>query len=259
MSFPQRNKGNRKSNKVDAEVSYSIKLLVWVRLSKLQVFFAEMSKNFYKHLRASNVFDSLKVLRLFTILNGLIPFYLSDDGRRIKLRIVSVIIAAVHYIFYLVCTVVSVEEGNEIYETFFKSNVSSFASFTYGIVSAASISSIFLLSLLRRKYFRKIINTLIEVDERLQDLGIKLKYNKIVKLTIFMLSILVIFIFSYHSVCLILFKPISNTSLPLQMSFLCPYIFIWIYVQIFITLIFTIKICLKEINLVRKLHTFRII
>lgn len=213
-----------------------------------------MSRKVQNIFNVSNIIDSLKVLRFATIFNGMLPFNLDNDGKTVILSKMSVIMAVFNNFFYLICMFLSIEETKEVRGEFFTTNVLTFVSFAYGIMSVGSITSIFIISLFRKKHLFMCIEKLIDIDERFKKIGLKLKYKNIIVLTISILSILILYFLGYYFTCRHLFGQVRNTSFNLQFTYMFPYVFLWIYALIFITFIYIIKLYLKEINEVCKKH-----
>lgn len=209
---------------------------------------SEMFKKVQNIFSASNIFESLKILRFTTILNGLFPFYLSNDGKTILLSKMAVLMAISNNLFYLICMFLAMDEGKKLNADFFTTNVLTFVSFTYGIMSVGSITSIFIISLFRKKHLFLCIEKLFEIDCKFKNIGLKFKYKNIIVLTILMLFILIPYLVGYYLVCFHLFGTVRKTSFPLQVTFMFPYFFLWIYAMIYITFIYIIRQFSKEIN-----------
>lgn len=208
-------------------------------------------KRWFLKFKTNSLYSSLKVLKIVTFLNGLLPFYLTKDGKTVQLQKFSIVIAIIHYLFFIVCTILTVDENTKIREAIFlQSGVSNFVAFTYGIISLSCFTSIFVLSFFLRRHLLKMIRLLLKVDEIFRYLSIKPNHQQITNLTIYMVIGVVTYKVIYSTACAILFRT-TDPSIPLHMVFNLPYIFMWIYIVIYVTFVFIIKFYLQQINRVR--------
>lgn len=198
-----------------------------------------------------SLYNSLKVLKFMTIINGLLPFCLGKDGKTIQLRKVAIAVAISHCLFYIVCVIMTMEENTRVRETFFQPGVSSFVEFTYRLTTLSSFTLIFTLSLLLRKHLLKMMQILMKVDEIFQSLSLKPNYQQITNFTIYLFLGLLTFKVIYNTSCVFLFRAAPAPSFPLQVVFNLPYSFMWIYTFIYVTFVYIIKFCLQQVNRVR--------
>lgn len=207
-------------------------------------------KRCFRNMKATNLYSSLKILKIITILNGLLPFQMGKDGKTIRPRKLLYLIAMLHYGFFIFCSIITVEENQKIRETFFRSDVSDFVAYTFRIVTILVFSSISIISLFLRNHQLKIIESFINIDEIFKHLSIKPKYQEILNLTIYMSIALLSFKIFFSVACQILFRA-ATPSFPMQVVFNLPYTFMWIYILIYVTYAFIVKFCFREINRVR--------
>lgn len=204
-----------------------------------------------KSFRPNNLFESFKILKFITFFNGLLPFHLSEDGKTVRLTNRSIISFVLHYIFFLICFVMSLEESHQINETFFKSNVSHFVSVTHRITNCGGMTFLFVAFLLMRKHLQKMIQLIVNVDRLFRKLSVKVKYQDITNTTLYLTAGLFLFKLNYNVACTVLFGTHKKPSFLMQVVFILPSAFKWIYVLVFVILVYSIKICLKGINQVR--------
>lgn len=198
--------------------------------------------------KSYNILESLKIVQFITKFNGFLPYSLDKSGQRIRLQVFSVVMAISHYVLFLICFILSFEENKRMSGLFFRSKVSYFVSLTYRFTNPSSVTFIFVISLLRKKHLKKSLEILLSINKVFLKLSIKLKYNKITNLTIIMISITVIYIVVYNVCNIVFFNPRFIASFPLQVICIIPYLSMLLYVLIFITFVYIIKLCLSEIN-----------
>lgn len=215
-----------------------------------------MGKGYFKKFETKNLLDSMKVLQFIAFLNGSLPFYLDKDGKTIRLRVFSIIMAVCHYFFIIMCIVLTIQENKIISETYFKSEVSLFVPLIYRVTTLSSITFIFAASLLRRNYLRKTMQLLALANDKFLKLSIKLNYEQITRQTVIMTSILILFLSCYHISSINLFDDVQKPTFAIQVVFMAPYLSMWFYVLIFVTFTHMIQVCLKAINKVSFLTYF---
>lgn len=210
-----------------------------------------MSKNFLKRFHhPTNIIDSLYLLRLFNF-NGLLTYELSADGRTVKLSIVSVILAISNFIFFTICLGVSYIENNQITNIFFKSDVSYFVGISYRISSPGSLTFIIWISLLRKRYLHKTLKILLLIEDKFQNLSIKLKCQRITNISLIIITVTLTYFTTYISSTAYIVNMDYVPSIPFQVSMTLPVFAVWICVFILIIFVYIVKICLMEINKVR--------
>lgn len=205
---------------------------------------AEMSKN--KTKKANYLVDSLKFLQYATTFNGLLPFYV--DGKTVRIRSVLMIMAVIHYVFYITCLALSLDEGDKLGQSFFQSELTNFVFSVQGVSSIICVTFVFTLGLLRRRYLLKSLQQFVEMDIRFQNITVILKYNQVTKLTVKLLLTMIVYLTVFHTVNILLFEPIRNTSFTMHVTFVLPSLYIWMIVIVYVTIVCMIKISLKEIN-----------
>lgn len=214
-----------------------------------------MNKALLKKFTPNNLFESFKVLKFITIFNGLLPFNLSKDGKTVRYNKISIVIFIVHYLFFLVCFIHSLEESHQINETFFKSHVSNFVSITHRITSCSGITSLFILFIFLRGHYKKLLQLFVDVEGVFRSLSVKVRYQDITNLTVYITSGIFVFKLIYNVSCTVFFGTHSKPSFIMQVVFILPSAFKWIYIFVFIILVYTIKIFLKSVNQVRFLFS----
>lgn len=208
-------------------------------------------KRWFLKFKTNSLCDSLKVINIITIFNGLLPYRLrKNDGKTVQMWKPAIFTASLHYIFYIVCTIWTCEENARIRETFFQSEVSNFVAFTYGTLTLVTFTSIFGLSFLLRKNLLKMMQILVKIDDIFKDLSLKPNCQQITNLTIYVSILLLTFKVAYNTVAFFVYKA-AAPSFSLQIVFNLPYTFIWTYIIVYVTFVFIIKFCMRHINRVR--------
>lgn len=211
-------------------------------------------RKFFNKFKATRLLDSLILLQFISIVNGFLPYYLDKDGKTIKLRKLSVIMGVSNYVFITACLVLTIPEINELQNTYFKTDVLSSLPLLNQVSVFCSLNFMFIVSILRRRHLRKTMQLLTEVDSKFPEF--KLEYQRVTNLTIFMISMILLFLLSMRLAAHFVFGETNETynpTFPLRVILLGPTLSMWFYVSVFITFIFMVKLCLDGINQVSSL------
>lgn len=174
------------------------------------------------------------------------PYYV--DGKTVRIRTVLLIMAIIHYTFYLTCLVLSLTDIHKLGKFFFRTELTSFVYTVQGVSSIISITVVIILCLSRRRYFLRALRQLREVDDKLQSLSLRLEYTCVSKLTVKLFVTLIVYLVFNHGINIILFEPIRYSSFTVHVMNILPNAYIWMNVIVYVTLVYLIKISLKEIN-----------
>lgn len=198
-----------------------------------------------KWFRPTNLPDSLKVLKIITSLNGLFPF--NFNKKESEISKLSIIAAIFHYFFYVISFILALSERH-LNEAFFRSDISRFVSISHRITTFSITTFIFGFSLFQRKTLLRFIQMILEIDGIFQKWSLKLNYQHITNLTLLLASGIICFKITYNISCTKLFELHSKPSFLMQVVFVFPSVFKWIYILVFIVLVYILKMCLKTIN-----------
>ena len=213
-----------------------------------------MKEGYLKRFREISLFDSLRFLRIVIYWNGLLPFRCSKDGKGVRACIISMIISVFHCLFFVLIFMYSIEESKYMNESFFKTEVSTIVSFIYRLSTLCSFTPIFISSLFGRKQLFQLMDFLLQTEEKFRSLSIDLKLYRITILNLFGTIGIIGFIAFYNLASMFVFRKIQQPSFLLQISFVLPIFYLWIYVLIYITFVYIIKYYLKEVNSVINLY-----
>lgn len=207
-----------------------------------------MTKVLSNWFNPKSLLDSLKIIQLLTCFNGLLPFYLDEKSRKLRINKISIITAVAHYLLYVICFIIALN-SRHLNATLFKTEFSEFAAVTHRVTSLSIATSIFTFSLIQRNCLLRIIQLYLEIDSIFKKLYLTVKYQDITNLTIFITSGIVCFKIIYHAICSFLFHIHTKPSVPMQVVFILPSVLKWIFILVFIVIVYVFKLFLKVINL----------
>ncbi|CAD7000367.1 unnamed protein product [Ceratitis capitata] len=137
-----------------------------------------MAWQFLKRLTQSDsILQSLRPLAYISLI-GLAPFRLSVN-KEVRTSVFSLIAGIVHFIFYLLCFILSLYEGDSIISYFFQTSITRLGDLTLSLSGIIAMVMIFSSILLKRNLLLHIIQNCLVVDDIFLRLGLKLDYRKI--------------------------------------------------------------------------------
>lgn len=207
----------------------------------------DMKTGHIKKLYSTNLIDSLKVLNYATFFNGLLPYKLDKNGK-IHLRKIKILMAIIHYVFFISCFWHYLDEVNRMFKLLFKSEVSYLVVLTYRYTIPFSVTFIFVVSIVRRKHLRNIMELFNEVEQLLKFGSFKYEYHKIVNANIIMVVMVFIYFLSCQVGNYLVWGTNELGSFFMNLVLTVPILYMWIYNLIFITFVFIMKMCLELIN-----------
>ncbi|XP_068140324.1 putative gustatory receptor 28a [Drosophila tropicalis] len=139
--------------------------------------------------QADNVFQSLRPLTYISLL-GLAPFRLNLKAadKEVHTSTYSLVAGIVHFLFFVLCFLASMRNGDSIIGYFFQTNITKLGDSTVKLTGILAMCSIFGFVIIKRQRFVSIIQNIIVVDEIFVRLGMKLDYRRIL-LICFLISV----------------------------------------------------------------------
>lgn len=129
--------------------------------------------------QADNVFQSLRPLTYISLV-GLAPFRLNlNADKDVHTSTYSFVAGIVHYLFFVMCFVKSIREGDSIIGYFFQTYITKFGDHTLRLTGIIAMTTIFGFAMFKRQKLVSIIQCNIVVDEIFVRLGMKLDYRRI--------------------------------------------------------------------------------
>lgn len=168
--------------------------------------------------QADNVFQSLRPLTYISLV-GLAPFQLNlNADKEVHTSSYSFIAGIVHFLFFVLCFVASIREGDSIIGYFFQTNITKLGDGTLRLTGIIAMCTIFGFAMFKRQRLVSIIQNNIIVDEIFVRLGMKLDYRRILLFT-FLISMGIV-IFNVVYMCVSYGLLVSATISPSFVTFM---------------------------------------
>lgn len=222
---------------------------------------AHIRSRIRRFFSAKRLYECLQPLLFFTYWHGLTPFYVTSHTngvKYLKLSIWGYINVGIHIVVYSICYIVTLTNDCEtVAGYFFRSRISHFGDFLQILSGFIGVTVIYLTAIIPKHYVQKSLTIMHTMDERLQGVGIKIMYSKVLRFSYIYILFMVIVNLGYTILSLQLLKSANvQPSASLHVTFVLQHTVVVFELALYSCFTKMIEMRLNMMHSVSKIHFY---
>lgn len=223
----------------------------------------KMFNNVKNVLKPNDVYSSQRVVLLFSLVYGLIPYKLvkKQGNHKLDTAYFGFIVAVLYMLFFSSCFVITIKNQMNLMEFFIESSISNFGGNLNLITSFMSITSVYMSSLYLRGKVKRMFSILAKIDEKLYDLGIEINHTNalVYNIKCVIAAIILYGMYTVSSLAFLILKDCAEKSrISVIVTHFLPYLVLTILIYTFLNFARLIYTRFAAINKVSRAKIFKI-
>lgn len=212
----------------------------------------KLSKKLVNFVSPSNIYESLKVQIWLLHFTGLMPFYMDSKNHHFHQSKIALSISTCYLILYVVCFGISFTNSQSLGIYFVETGFWEIVRIIFSIALILCVTIIALNSLIRRNSLKAIMILLLKLDKDMKSMSMRMNYNFVFWITCVSIAGLVPFQIVLNAITGVMF--VDFLDLMYIIAFVLPPIYTGSFTLKFCSFAYVLKLCIREIDLVRTNH-----